>query len=345
MKNQLQYLLLLITVVQFFTASGQEPAFNFLHFTPHDGLSNDAVRGIAEDKYGFIWAGTNHGLNRIDGIHVKTYYHQDDDPKSLGSNFIRSLFSDSRGRIWVGSDPGLCYFDYPSGHFIHYKNADFNIQTIIEDGDGVIWMGTGKGLRYADTINDQLIEVNVSDTTLKNLLSLSCRDLYLGKKNMYIATAQGVIQLELKTKKWQLINAENGLLSNEDARAVTEDHDGNLWVATGLTGSVLHRIDLRNNTSESYTYFQKRMGHNIPNMIRKLKVDHEGRLWIGSTYLGVSLYSKSDKNFKSFIHDPVVPNSYSSELCNQIFQDSKGIIWLGTEGSGLNYFNPEKALF
>jgi ligand-binding sensor domain-containing protein len=113
-------------------AGAQTMPYNFRHLTPNEGLSNDAARGIAQDQYGFIWIGTNFGLNRFDGTHVKTYYNQPGDSTSLANNFIRSLFADRAGNIWAGGDPGFCRYDYQRDQFIRYSGADCNIRSMTQ---------------------------------------------------------------------------------------------------------------------------------------------------------------------------------------------------------------------
>jgi len=83
-----------------------EPLSRFLRFgrlTVADGLSNDQIWGVAQDRHGFIWVAANDGLNRYDGSDVKVYRHNPDDPRSLGHSFIRTMIADQNGTIWAGT--------------------------------------------------------------------------------------------------------------------------------------------------------------------------------------------------------------------------------------------------
>ncbi len=133
----------------------QSRYLRFGRLTSEDGLSNVQVRGITQDKYGFLWFGTANGLNRYDGSSIKVYRNDPDDPHSLSHNVVRALFTDRSGVFWVSTwGGGLNQYDLEKKSFIRYKyNPDDphslsnnSVQAIYEDRAGVIWVGTQGGL-------------------------------------------------------------------------------------------------------------------------------------------------------------------------------------------------------
>src|SRR6185436_18069341 len=103
-------LVFLFQVQTRFACIAQPAYYNFRHLTSAEGLSDGVVHAFAEDKYGFIWIGTSFGLNRFDGISVRSWFTKTGDSNSLIHNFIQSLFRDSKKNLWVGTYRGLCRY-------------------------------------------------------------------------------------------------------------------------------------------------------------------------------------------------------------------------------------------
>ena len=137
--------------------SGRELPLNlrFDQFSVKEGLAHSTVNCILQDRYGFIWVGTDDGLNRYDGHDLSVYRHNPDDPHSLSHNRVSSLFEDSAGVLWVGTyGGGLNRFDRDAGQFTRYDADDFQnvtdepeefrnvVLAIDEHPAGVLWIAT-----------------------------------------------------------------------------------------------------------------------------------------------------------------------------------------------------------
>ncbi|HTX18929.1 MAG TPA: two-component regulator propeller domain-containing protein, partial [Bacteroidota bacterium] len=117
------------------------------------GLSNSLVRAITQDKQGFIWIGTDNGLNRYDGKEFTVFTHSAD-TNSLSDNTVWSLCEDREGLLWVGTTRGLNRLDPRTMNFKKYFNepntplslSNDEIRSIYQDRIGVIWVGTARGL-------------------------------------------------------------------------------------------------------------------------------------------------------------------------------------------------------
>ena len=130
----------------------------FEHLTSEDGLSQNAGLSIFQDSRGYLWIGTQDGLNRYDGYSFKIYKHDPDNPNSISYNSVLSIAEDKNGSLWIGTwGGGLNRFDPATETFIRY-NFDANdpsslsndtVTSIKQDLNGAIWVGTLGGLdRY-----------------------------------------------------------------------------------------------------------------------------------------------------------------------------------------------------
>ncbi|MBC7850006.1 MAG: histidine kinase [Chitinophagaceae bacterium] len=312
-------------------------------------MSNEAVRGIGMDQYGFIWMGTNFGLNRFDGINIRTWTNDPSDSTSLASNFVRSMHGDRSGRIWIGGDPGFCQYNYAANNFIRYQNVRFNMIDIDQDLAGNIWIATNRGLKLVDTIKRSLVDMTYpADTLINRLFGKSSRDVHCDANGkVYVATDEGIIQYDPQTKNAIHIgmSTHGHLLPNEDISAVTTDPAGNIWVVTQATGEVLVRISNDFKTAKRFEYLRRPGNASTPNSIIKLYTDRKGRMWIASSYWGLTRFDNVTQKFVRHINDPMLPHSISSAHITTILLDKHGILWAGSEGFGVNYFNPDHDIF
>jgi ligand-binding sensor domain-containing protein len=330
-------------------ASAQKAANAFRHLTPDDGLSNESVRGIAQDQYGFIWLGTQFGLNRFDGIHIKSWFHDPADSTTIPNNFVRSMYSDVRGRVWIGGDPGFCQYDYPSNSFIRYRNSDFNMVDIDGDKYGNTWIATNRGLKKVDTVHHGLIDIRYDkDSSLSKILNGAIRDVHCGRDGrIYMATGAGILIYDPATDQATRIHKglPGHLLPADEITAVVLDHDNRIWAGIYYNNAVLVRLDADLTRAVTYDEFRNEGKKFTPSTIGKLFVDRKGRVWSGSSFWGLAKYDPSTDHFIRYTHDPALPNSISCNQALSFLHDRSGLLWTGSEGYGVNYFNPDHDIF
>jgi len=157
--------LILFLIVSYSVAqNGMGP---FKHITTNEGLSQSNVTCILQDDDGFMWFGTQDGLNKYDGKTIKVYKNDPANPKSLSHNYILTLFKDHNGNFWIGSHGGgLNFFERETEiftQFSHFFNdttdlSKIRVEAIEEDRDGNLWVGTyGQGLRFIDFKNKKIV--------------------------------------------------------------------------------------------------------------------------------------------------------------------------------------------
>jgi len=232
------------------TLFAQAYEFEFDRISIENGLSQSSIFTIVQDQKGFLWFGTQDGLNKYDGYKFTVFKHDPADSFSIADNWITSLCEDYLGHIWVGTaGGGLNKFDPVTEKFHHYRHNNNNslnqennrIQVILEDSDRTIWVGTeGGGLskvdpvtgRFTDFLNDEN-----KTTSLSNNRILSLLDDRNG--NLWIGTAEGGLSVLMKNRKDEGIfknfthdNHDRTSLSSGRILSLMEDSNGKIWIGT-----------------------------------------------------------------------------------------------------------------
>jgi ligand-binding sensor domain-containing protein len=326
-------------------------SLNFRHLTTTDGLSDGVVRDIVQDKYGFIWIGTSYGLNRFDGITVKTFFSKKGDTTSLTNSYIQTLYCDKQGNLWIGTLKGLCRFDYETNRFVRYNASGTLLVTdIMQDQAGKIWASSQYGFWIVDeskkTIQKYVPPVN-QDEQKKFLVSVR-QIISSPDDNWYLATDKGIkilnpLKNSLSEIKYDSVNAS--LPNGNIVYSISIDSYGQLWAVHNYPKAVVYKINLKDHSFKRYDHFNNDKKKWTTNSVQKVMSDNKGRIWVTSTLSGISLYDEKRDNFDDYTADPLINNGPLSNSNNLIYQDKEGLIWLSTAGYGLSYFNPEKSLF
>src|SRR4051812_31715699 len=144
-------LVLLIVFCMSMKIHAQSKTLHFEHLGIEDGLSNNDVTAIIQDREGYIWIGTGDGLHKYNGYTFTKYKVDPFDSTSIAQNLVYTIWEDQQGSIWTGSFEGLCRFDRNTEKFTRYKPdskaafSDPNINSINQDADGMMWLGSAAG--------------------------------------------------------------------------------------------------------------------------------------------------------------------------------------------------------
>ena len=134
-------------------------ALRFESLGLEDGLSQSTVLAILQDQFGFLWIGTEDGLNRYNGYTFRVFRPDLNNPDTISDRWITSLFEDSQGYIWIGTrQGGLNRYDPATGNFIYYLHdpkdpgsiSSNYVTAILENTKGELWVGTNYGLNLLD---------------------------------------------------------------------------------------------------------------------------------------------------------------------------------------------------
>ncbi len=305
----------------------------FDRLSTEDGLSQSAVTTIAQDQQGFIWIGTQEGINRYDGYKFESFYHLNEDPTSVSHNSIRDILPDSSGRIWIATDHGVDRFNELTGTFEAMRSKEgllgegvdrVRVNVLHEDSLKNLWIGTDEGLVKYSAVGDFTYfrhDPNVPSSLGKGRVRAIYED---SKKNLWVGTEyHGLNRFDANTGTFEryLHDSIDPLtISGSYIRAIVEDGYGHIWVATFDEGvSILDPI----------TGLFSRVDPILDAPIfraRTLLRDHNNRIWIG-TDSGLYLYMNG--TFTFFSKDVANPKSLGDNNILELFQDEGGIIWVG----------------
>ena len=250
-------------VVQLSQVGAQD--IKFSHITSEQGLSVAGVNSIIKDHKGFMWFGTQEGINKYDGVNMTVYRHNPDDDNSLSNNFIYYLFEDGRtgntgtgSIIWVCTNGGgLEKFDTKTGKFIHFRNDPENknslssdrVRCIAKDKNGTYWVGTDEGLNYFDGTTNKFSRFYKEDTDQNSLGGNEIRSIHIDKKeNVWIGTYGGGLSFfDTRTKKFTTyldIGSDGELRSpgSNKVRIIYEDENEIMWIGTDGGGLVTFNL-------------------------------------------------------------------------------------------------------
>ena len=305
---RLAYGLLLIAPMAHSTLA-QTNELPFTRLSVEDGLSQSAVFTITQDRQGFLWFGTQDGLNRYDGYRFIVFEHEAQQPGTLSANWISTLEADQDGSLWAGTyGSGLNHFDPTTGTFTLFRHEpdtpnslsnDF-VSDLLQGRDGSLWIGTYGGLNRLDPTTGQFTHYRYDP----------------GDPNS---------------------------LSNNRALVLAEDDEGFLWVGTDEGG--LNRLDPATGQFTHYRYNPRDPNSLSGNVVLSLYVDRTGVLWAGTAENGLNKLVLNSDTFTHFRHDPDAPNSLSNNRVLSITEDAEGVHWVGTEGGGLNQLDADTGRF
>ncbi len=337
-----------------FNLFSQYPSVEFHHLSVEDGLSHAFVNAVVQDAYGFLWVGTDKGLNLYDGYEFKNYFHNPEDSLGLSDNSVKDLMIDSKNRLWIATNKGFQRFDYSSGNFITYLHEENNekslgndyVSTLYESSNGEIWMGIWEGFSCFDPEKETFKNYNTyqdQEYVMESLVSCIIED-----KNgiLWMGTlGAGILKFDRTLDDYSVIKHDpeySKSLSNNDVRTLFIDNENNFWV--GTWGGGLSLFDPEQVTFKHYLHDPGNKFSISHNQVKGIIQDKEGNLWVG-TEDGINRFDPVNERFFSYSYEPDNPKSMSRKVVQTLYQDRTGTIWIGTYNGGLNYFVNEEAKF
>ncbi len=314
------------------------------------GLSQSSVQTILQDDIGYMWFGTEDGLNRFDGYDFRVFKHDPENPDSLSSNNILALFQDHAGSIWIGtSGGGLDRYDQPDGRFIHYRADDENpnslssnfILNINEDRFGNLWVGTSRGgLNRFDRQNGVFTTYQHVDQGPASLSGNSVLGLYVDPEDiLWVATEGGLDQYDYQSDSFLHLEQIDSLpmkIRFNELIPMLRDSAGMLWVGTSQ-GAI--RLDPGSENSTIFQHDPEDQNSLSDNEVRSIHLDESGMLWIGTYGGGLNLFNAQRGTFTSYQYDKLNPDSLGSNFIYKIYEDRGGLLWIGTFGGGVYIFD------
>ena len=334
----------------------QKPKFNFKTIDQAEGLSNSTVQTFFEDSFGFIWIGTQHGVQRYDGKTFVNYEHLSGDTIGLTSNDIYSFCEDIDKNIWISTGEGLNKYIREKDLVLRYhlanegifKYGSPSILRIVNDN-------SDKDILWMTVANVGLVSLNVKNDSLKIYALQSIKNFtpswilnYPGDDNKFLLgnsellvfdkTSGGFEQL---LKLEQNTEVPNNLIN--DARIDPSDKDI-IWLATGDfwgRGNLGDLIRYNLKTREKILFSPETRNDFPDRNLMVLCFSDSNNLWIGTRSIGALLYKIDEDRFYNFKNNPYDEASMATETSvRSMLIDRSGTFWFGTWGDGISLLSP-----
>jgi len=353
MLNRLLLVIYLVIMVSTLYGQKNSQLFSFSHFTTKDGLSSNNVNAVIQDQKGFLWIGTEDGLNRFDGYSFKVYRNKRGDNSSLSNNFIWSLCEDKDGKIWIGTDGGgLNKFDPVTEKFERFVNDENDpnsvssnvIQSVFIDSKNNLWISTwGGGLNLFNEAEKTFKRFRHNSDDEKSIGSNKIFFVFEDSKSrIWVGTEEGGLYLYNESsrsfKSFKHNPADKYSISFNNVTSMIELIDGRFLISTA--GGGLNRFYYEQNK------FIKINIANVKN-IWKIYKDRNGLIWAGSSVSeGICVLASDLSLLNIHRQNKLIPGSISSNDIRTFYEDRSGILWIGTVAGGLNKIDrkPKKFL-
>ena len=333
--------------------------FRFEHLTVNDGLSHSDAESVTQDRAGFLWIGTNRGINRYDGYSLKKYALPINPLNGLSGNRVHALHVASNGRLWAGTESaGLSYYDPDHDRFqsldgqrmpaayraLARQLAQADVVALASDPQGRLWVGTehqgifvvevdaGGNLRRLRQVG--LAGSNAVAYAVSSLVTAPDGQVWFG------TIGAGLRVLSALATAGKSLVAQRAPLPAGIIRGLHLDRRGDLWVGTDAQVFWVAR--------QNRQQVRELAAHPLPQACREihdLRLDSFGRLWVGTDY-GLYLWQAASQTETApplvrspprlFLPVGGDPFSLQSERVHKLFEDRNQVLWLGASAGGLN---------
>jgi diguanylate cyclase (GGDEF)-like protein len=312
------------------------------------GLSQGAVMSIVQDAQGYMWFGTEDGLDRYDGYELRHYIHKRNDPETPPNNWVPALAVDASGRMWIGTDGGgLVWRDDRVGQFSRTNvprgilDPEGKVRALHADRSGRLWIATrGAGVEALDLAQETVREfrhdaadpASLCDDTVLALADDAAGSIWMG-------TANGLDRLDPSTGRIEHFAARLKTAPDQATvrvNALFVDAAGVLWIGMD---SGLAKLDLRTGALDLLLHRDGDAAA-LPNgRVTALLEDDAQRLWVGTSD-GLALLDRKTNRFFVVRHDATDLSSLPDSGVTALYQDRSGLLWIGTKGGAIARWNP-----
>lgn len=311
-----------------------------------EGLSHRKVNCILQDRRGFMWFGTEDGLNRYDGHYFTHFRHIPGDPETISGNIITDLYEDREGILWIATrDGGMSRYDYrlsPERQFKQYRHnlhdpqsiPENGISKIVEDNRGYLWLGTSGNFAIRFDKRSSKFDTPVARGTM-SILSLAMGEgdtLWVGR------AGGGLLKINTKNLSYQTDPRYQDLytpMPHVSIPALFRDSQNNFWV--GSWDKLVYRL-ATGKKETALNPFKSSTG-SAPDDVVDFAQDQHRNIWMAGKNSGVAVYDSGADRFVHLRHDPQKDGSIGDDHVNDIYIDRNNVVWIATS-NGVSMFNP-----
>ena len=371
MKIQIVYFFLLLLIFSLHVNASEN--YYFRHYTNKDGLSHNTVYCSLQDKKGFMWFGTEDGLNRFDGYSFQVFRNDNSQQqRSLINDRVIFLNEDSFGKIWACTGGGVCYYDYETDSFhpfaLDAQSSPYYAEQMYEDGNGVLWLRDHFHITRYDMKSKSFKTFHSDEYGFRSVTMTMTTDgvpVFADALSVFIYNPERenfdkLLSLDNVCKNNLTVISsikeipQVGFFIGTDLEGLMFYHAGSGVIETVIPETHVRSIIQYNaNTywiaSESGIYIYNLIEKSVVNLRKSLTNDYtiadnavymlhkdrEGGVWVGSFFGGINYLPRNYTNFTRYIGGKTHPGMLGNTV-REICPDKYGNLWLGTEDNGIN---------
>lgn len=344
----------LIWVPLTMAANHLEMEFNCL--SNRDGLSNGQVNAILQDKQGYVWFGTQSGLDRYDGFRFKNFFYNNLDVSSLANNSVDEIQQDVLGNLWIHTAVGYCIYQYSNEKFdrnpekwLKKIGIDGTPQKVFIEANKNMWFVMyGKGVFFLDTKTMKHKFFSFAQLGVKDQKEVSCVTEQQGTavfsfRNGTLCRVDGLKGKVLWVNRHL---TQTYHIKDETVYTFIDSHN-NYWVSSNDFVYVYSSI--RKKWYEGMGTFVKSIGISMPTenkiLIRDIAYDRKNRLWIATDHDGLFVLDLEGRKCKQYVKREGISGSIPDNSLQQLIIDRNDAVWIGTSKNGIAYYSPSFTKF
>lgn len=321
----------------------------FRNINVNDGLSQANVKVLFQDSRGYIWVGTEDGLNRYDGYEFSVFKSHDEYFPICG-NYILDICEDKKGNIWVGTTKGLSKYDPRQERFTNFRHernnpkslSNSHVTSIAIDGEDNLWVATVNGLNKINSSNSNIsrhyfnskIKDGLKDNYLTAVFVTSDNTLIIGSRSEGISAYNPIRKVFMKIPDDLNTNLKSVI------RTINEDKANNLWFGTE------NGLVISNGSFEIKHLFRNNINTNsLPNnWVLSISFDNVGNAWL-ATDNGLSKLDLMNRQFTNYKANNTDQYSISQNILRSIIFDKNDRLWIGSRYGGIDIYDPNISTF
>jgi diguanylate cyclase (GGDEF)-like protein len=300
----------------------------FTTLTVNDGLPQDSVRALLQDRAGFLWIGTQDGLARYDGRATDVFRHRRDDPNSLGDNNVTALAEDSRGRIWIAHQAtGVSRYEPSTQEFQHFSGSEAGlpsprVQQLLVQGE-TLWLVTQTGhlVRWDEGSSHFVAAGPATAATLPEISAITAH----ADGGLWLGSRQGLWRWSSQGQLSREVGGPSGMIS-----ALAVGAGGALWIGTAREGAWY-----RGPAGEVVRVALPGGEDTVPEVLALL-VDGRRRVWVGTDRGLMVVDAETHRVLGWLRHDASNRQSLAADRVVSLLETRDGLVWAGTWVAGLS---------
>jgi signal transduction histidine kinase/DNA-binding response OmpR family regulator/streptogramin lyase len=344
MKQCFLFIILIPVII-----SAQDHQLFFESLSPEKGFSAPLIRGVLQDKEGYLWFGALNGLYRYDGFTLKPYVYRPEHGATITKGYVNVIYEDSRNNFWVGTSSGLNRLDRSTGDFEQFipdssgYTLNNYIWSLFEDSKGVLWVGT-MGLYTRDDKSGKLKPM-VFPKGMEKLNNISFQSIAEDKNGtLWFGTTIGLFKFDRNLNLFipvlidpdeHKLTEKNWNTGNYSMPCMHKDNSGIIWI--GTYGGRILKLDP---VKESITdYMLTDPITSKPVAIQSIAEENEEQFWLG-TFSGLILFERrSGKILAHYKYKENAEKGLTDDQIISVLKDKSGTLWAATLMGGLNRVN------